>query len=355
MLLVIFFFSGQAMEIFPANVSDKDSPELIQRIVVGSCLKQNDPQPCWNTIRKENPDLMVLCGDSIYADTYDIEKLTKDWNTLATQPDFVALRSETRLLGTWDDHDYGDNDVGREYPLKVPSQKLFLDFIGEPEDSPRRNQEGVYTSYTMGPEGKRVQIILLDTRYHRSSLTKSGLSRSEIPDWNGPYAPSADRQQQMLGETQWKWLEETLKEPADLRFLVSSIQVVADQHSWECWALMPLERARLISLIRTTEVENLIIISGDRHAAEILRMPETTTGVKYPLYELVSSSLNAGFGLGTEPNRFRIGKRFGQVNYGTIDIDWESENKTVVRLGLKDSVSGKTLTSVDIPLSSLKN
>ena len=110
MLLVIFFFSGQAMGIFPANVSDKDSPELIQRIVVGSCLKQNDPQPCWNTIRKENPDLMVLCGDSIYADTYDIKKLAKDWNTLATQPDFVKLRSETQVIGTWDDHDYGDND-----------------------------------------------------------------------------------------------------------------------------------------------------------------------------------------------------------------------------------------------------
>ena len=336
-------------------VDDKNTDSLIQRIVVGSCLKQDDPQPCWNTIRKENPDLLILCGDNIYADTYDINKLAKDWNTLANQPDFVKLRSETRLIGTWDDHDYGDNDVGREYPLKVESQKLFLDFIGEPKDSPRRKQEGVHTSYMMGPEGKRLQIILLDTRYHRSPLTESGVKRADIPYWNGPYAPSADRNQQMLGETQWKWLEEQLKEPADLRLLISSIQVVADQHAWECWALMPLERARLISLIRTTQAENLIIVSGDRHAAEILRMPETTTGVKYPLYELVSSSLNAGFGLGTEPNRFRIGERFGEVNYGPIEIDWGSGEDAVVRLGLKNSVTGKTLNTVDVPLSSLKN
>ena len=336
-------------------VDDKNTNRLIQRIVVGSCLKQDDPQPCWNTIRKESPDLMILCGDNIYADTYDIKKLAKDWNTLATQPDFVKLRSETQVIGTWDDHDYGDNDVGREYPLKKESQQLFLDFIGEPKDSIRRKQDGVYTSYMMGPEGKRLQVILLDTRYHRSALTLSGVKRDDIPYWNGPYAPSADRNQQMLGETQWKWLEEKLKEPADLRLLVRSIQVVPDQHSWECWALMPLERARLISLIRTTQAENLIIVSGDRHAAEILRMPETNTGVKYPLHELVSSSLNAGFGLGTEPNRFRLGERFGEVNYGTIEIDWGSGEDAVVRLGLKNAINGKTLNTVDVPLSSLKN
>ena len=44
-------------------VDDKNTNRLIQRIVVGSCLKQDDPQPCWNTIRKESPDLMILCGD----------------------------------------------------------------------------------------------------------------------------------------------------------------------------------------------------------------------------------------------------------------------------------------------------
>ena len=37
----------------------------------------------------------------------------------------------------------------------------------------------------------------------------------------------------MLGEEQWRWLGNLLREPADLRLLASSIQVVADGHGWE--------------------------------------------------------------------------------------------------------------------------
>jgi alkaline phosphatase D len=33
-----------------------------------------------------------------------------------------------------DDHDYGKNDGGAEYPNKQGSQQLFLDFLDEPKD-----------------------------------------------------------------------------------------------------------------------------------------------------------------------------------------------------------------------------
>ncbi|KAI4366238.1 hypothetical protein MLD38_022136 [Melastoma candidum] len=39
--------------------------------------------------------------------------------------------------------------------------------VDEPIESPRRKQEGVYMSYTFGPSGRQVKVILLDTRYHR--------------------------------------------------------------------------------------------------------------------------------------------------------------------------------------------
>lgn len=45
--------------------------------------------------------------------------------------------SISQVIGTWDDHDYGLNDAGKEFSRKVTNQRLLLDFLGEPQDSPR--------------------------------------------------------------------------------------------------------------------------------------------------------------------------------------------------------------------------
>ena len=42
-----------------------------------------------------------------------------------------------QIIGTWDDHDYGLNDAGKEYDGKDFSQQLMLDFLDEPSDSLR--------------------------------------------------------------------------------------------------------------------------------------------------------------------------------------------------------------------------
>jgi len=46
------------------------------------------------------------------------------------------------VLGTWDDHDFGMNNVGREWTEKQFSQIQFLDFLDEAADSVRRQREG---------------------------------------------------------------------------------------------------------------------------------------------------------------------------------------------------------------------
>ena len=56
----------------------------------------------------------------------------------------------------------------------------------------------------------------------------------------------------MLGDAQWAWLAERLREPAALRLIVSSIQVLAEGHGWERWSNLPKERQRLFDLIRDT-------------------------------------------------------------------------------------------------------
>ena len=71
------------------------------------------------------------------------------------------------MLGIWDDHDYGTSNGGSDNPRKREVQKLLLDFLDEPAASPRRTQEGVYASYTFGPPGRQMKVILLDVRFHR--------------------------------------------------------------------------------------------------------------------------------------------------------------------------------------------
>ena len=92
-----------------------------------------------------------------------------------------------------------------------------------------------------------------------------------------------------LGDEQWKWLEEQLKKPAEVRLLVSSIQVISDDHPFEKWMNIPKEREKLYALLNTTQANGVIILSGDRHLAEVSL---DTKAIGYPLYDVTSSGFN---------------------------------------------------------------
>jgi alkaline phosphatase D len=150
----------------------------LTRIIFGSCAKQDQPQPIWDAINELKPELFIFLGDNIYGDSTYMAVMLEKYTLLRNQPGFVKLKQSCPVIGTWDDHDYGADDAGVEYSKKRESQQLFLDFFDVPRNDPRRAQEGVYSSHISGPVGKRVQIILLDTRYFRSPL-KRGFQAGE--------------------------------------------------------------------------------------------------------------------------------------------------------------------------------
>ncbi|MEO1512965.1 MAG: alkaline phosphatase D family protein, partial [Planctomycetota bacterium] len=273
--------------------------DLVSRVVFGSCFRQDDPAPIWAAIGAADPDLLIMLGDNVYADTTDMDEMRADYAKLGAVPEFARLLGSGRVLATWDDHDYGENDAGREYPMREASKEVFLDFFGEPEGTERRTTPGIYDAVTFGPEGRRVQVILLDTRYFRTELVRGYERGPEGSGLWGRYLPQTAPGSTMLGDEQWDWLEDRLREPADLRILCSSIQLVSEDHAWEAWATMPRERERMLRLIRKTGAEGVVVISGDRHRADLSRydhrLAERGEGVRldYPLYDLTSSSLNA--------------------------------------------------------------
>lgn len=301
-------------------------PTSISRVAFGSCARHDKPQPIWDAVLAAKPDLFIFAGDNIYADTLDMEKLAGDYARLGAQPGYAKLWGSVPVLATWDDHDYGLNDAGGELETKRDSQRVMLDFFGVASDSPRRQREGVYDAVTVGEPGRRVQVILLDTRYHRSPLVRNPADR---PKGVGPYVANPDGSGTVLGEAQWAWLREQLARPAEVRLLVSSIQVVAGGHGWEGWYTLPHERRRLLDLIRETGADGVIVLSGDRHHAEISRLP-AEEGVGYPLYDFTSSGLNQGGHRREEPNRYRVaGDRFVEPHFGLLAIDWEAGTLTM--------------------------
>lgn len=307
------------------------------RIAFGSCARQGKPQPIWAAVAAARPDLFVFLGDNFYADAATPEALRARHAEFAREA--VALQAFRRRvphLATWDDHDYGLDDAGAEYPHRRLSQQLFCDTWGEPADSPRRQRDGIYTAQVLEAHGRRVQLLLPDLRFNRGALSVDPAKKTDyenlvrtalrqgaqaVPGW---YRPSDDPRATMLGAAQWQWLEAQLAQPADLRILCSSVQLAAEGTGWECWWNFPADRARLADALRRHRVEGLVTISGDMHYGEVSRLE--LDGL-YPLWDITSSGLTEVWAVPT-PNTRRVGAVLAEPNFGLIEIDWQARALT---------------------------
>lgn len=303
--------------------------EPLTVIAFGSCANQSKPQPIWDAINASRPDLFIFLGDNIYGDTEDMALLRARYGQLGRQPGYARLLATTPVIATWDDHDYGANDAGREYPQKRISKQIFLDFFGEPATSERRLRDGgIYTAYTYGPPGQRVQVILLDTRWDRTPLAR--VSEEEYAarrrDWIGPYTATTDPAARLLGEDQWQWLEAQLHQSADLRLIGTSIPFLQEGTGWENWSNFPAEQARFAQLLTTTETTGVLFLTGDTHRGQFSKRTDLST---YPLWEVNSSGLTENVDW-PAPDSFRLGGVYTEDNYGLLHIDWREADPEII-------------------------
>lgn len=317
-------------------------------LAFGSCLRQWQAQPVWDGILAAGPDLLLLLGDNVYTDTgpyllrREPQRITEAYRELAADPGFRRLREQVPVLATWDDHDYGANNAGAEYPYKLQAKQAFVDFFAIPGDSPLYRRDGIYQDATHDTPAGRVQLLLLDTRSFRSPLrygdTDAACPRSRI-------LPNDDPGASVLGETQWAWLRDRLAEPADLRIVASSIQVIPDAHCFEKWANFPHERNRLFAALGAANGGHVVVLSGDRHLGEMSRV-ELPGGSM--LYEVTASGLNsAGAGRG-EANRYRLHDDNVRVDhFGMLRASRDAAGLQLV-LELRD-VAGQLVQHFEIP------
>lgn len=295
----------------PKTTTNLSSTKPVTTIAFGSCSRQSLPQPLWDDVVAQKPDVWVWLGDNIYGDSENMDTLRTKYATQKANPVYGQLRQSASIIGVWDDHDYGVNDGGKEYPKRKESQQIMLDFLDEPTNSPLRKQEGAYSTHVYGPEGQRVKIILLDARYFRDPLKKE--NKQNVPN------PSGD----ILGEAQWQWLEQQLtRSDADIHIIGSGIQILPDQHVYEKWANFPTARQRLLGLLSKTKPKGALMLSGDRHMGEVSKI--NLPGLKYDLYDITSSGLTHVSAPHEEPNRYRVGDMVSKLNYGLITIHWNT-------------------------------
>jgi alkaline phosphatase D len=352
-ILALIYAVAALLSSCSSGTEGNTSATVIDRIAFGSCAMQWLEQPVWDVIAKSDPDLFLFIGDAIYGD-WDGEKvvpataesLRRDWGKLTAIPEFARFRERVPILATWDNHDYGSHNGGAEFELKDISREIFLDFFNEPSDSERRKHAGIYDAELMGPEGKRVQVILLDTRSFKGPFVRDERTKEEKQRLNivGRYAPNTDSNVTLLGEQQWDWLEAQLKKPADVRFIASSTQIIPDEKGMDEWGNYPHERQRLLDLIGTTGANGVILLSGNVHFAEVSAVD---TGA-YRLIEFTSSGLtHVDERYARAMNSYRVSGPYALINFGLVEIDWKTRGLTLMCTGLDGTVPFSYKVSLD--------
>ena len=302
-------------------------------IAFGSCNRTDKDNLLWDDILATNPGLYIWGGDNIYADTDDMRKLRGMYDAQNQVLGYRNLKEKTPIIGTWDDHDYGLNDGGVEFKAKKESLQEFLNFMDVPKDSPRRMREGVYAAHDIPTEEGTVKVIVLDTRYFRTAVTPDTDTKKRLK-------PNNYGEGTLLGEVQWQWLEKELQNSqADFNIIVSSIQLLSNEHGFECWGNFPHEVDRFKKIVVDSKAKGVIVLSGDRHISEFSRT--VVEGLPYPLVDFTSSGLTHAYkGFKGEPNPFREGEVVFTQSFGTLEFDFKKKKVTFKMIGNGGSVLG---------------
>ena len=304
-------------------------------IAFGSCNKQYKENVLWKEISKNNPDLWVWGGDNIYANTKDFSQLKNDYENLRNQKGYKELVKNIPVLATWDDHDYGYNDSGSEFFNKKESQKQFLDFFDVPQNSLRRSQEGIFTSQLFTSKKGSIKVIVLDTRYFRSELTRSKKTKKKR------YVANDYGKGTILGKKQWNWFENELKNSkADFNIIVSSIQLLSSEHGFETWGNFPHEIDKLKNIIKNTAAKGVLFLSGDRHISEFSKT--SIKDVNYPLIDFTSSGLTHSYtSFKGEPNQYRMQNVISEISFGLLKFDFKQGTITMEMRGKENLIQQK--------------
>ena len=313
------------------------------RMAFGSCFWHKyiyQDSKIFQSITAYKPEAWVWLGDATYTDTYnfsitkyyiepDVKVVEQNFNEAKDNEDYKRFREETRakIYGTWDDHDYGLDNAGKNNPRKELMRKLFLDFLDEAKDSPRRTRPtGINEAYYLDP-AKKIKLILLDNRYSKD-------------EENEELAPGEEKS--TLGKEQEAWLrEEILNSTAYFTVVGAGIQILPVGRDQELF--YPSSVKALLTAVNPKT--NLVIITGDVHYGEIITDPCTLHTHGYVVKEYTSSGLSHSDGeypyIGSIP--YHLGMFHVDDTYNTVDERYPYRNAGFLDFNIGSSIETSTM------------
>lgn len=276
----------------------------------GSCMDLRKNQNFWESLNSRGFSHFAFLGDNLYPERDTLSELEKAYQKLSLSEDLAAFKNKVDVSAIWDDHDFGADNADSTLPFRRESLSLFRKFWTQDYAS---EDDGVYSSTMFEHQGRKIHLIMTDTRYNRTAYVPTNVKPIEPRDTK-EFAGEA----LLLGNRQWEWLETQLDVPADLKIIGSSIQVLSSDHRFEKWMNYPAEHQRLVKALGRISSPSLIL-SGDRHLHEISRT-QLVSG--RTIYDFTSSGFNKAEGLSRfEKNRLRV-QRSLEDGFGEIRLKW---------------------------------
>lgn len=261
----------------------------------------------FQTMGKEKTSFMLWLGDNWYTREVDYSSPWGLWYRVSREramPVMKDLFANMPNYAIWDDHDFGPNDIGKEYIFKEESREVFKQYWANP--SYGENGKGIYTKFSYSD----VDIFMLDDRTWRSS--------DELMD---SIDGKPNTFKEMFGKQQMEWLMNALAgSSASFKIVATGTQMLNPVSPYNCFRRYPAEYNALLKFIDEQKIPGVVFLTGDRHHSEVI---ELKGKIGYPLYDITVSPLTSGTHIISGPekdNPYRVFKLDQKQNYGKVSV-----------------------------------
>ena len=289
------------------------------RFAFASCqLRSGGYWTAYDAMAEDDLDVVFHLGDYVYeypggegdlavpldTEPQNIGDYRRLYGAYKRDPKIQAAHTRCPWIVTWDDHEV-ENNVAGAVPEKDADRDTFPErraaaFQAFWEHHPLRidapTDDGLhlYRSFTYGD---LADIWVLDGRQYRSDQACG----DKIPTVASECAELDDPKRTMLGEEQEKWLHDGLAKAQRTWKVIAQQTVVkalvigdlvlnVDQ-----WDGYPAARRRLLEAIADGGVDNVVVLTGDIHAAGAadLRLPDAGQEGSIVASELVCPGISS--------------------------------------------------------------
>lgn len=317
----------------------KPAPDF--SFLTGSCSYFNEPvfdrpgtpygkdSSIFEVMAKEKAAFMLWLGDAWYTRDVDYFSSWGLWYRASHDRAVPVLQNFLKSMpqfAIWDDHDYGPNDIGKNFILKETSRDIWKKYWCNP--SYGENGQGTYTMTSWGD----ADLFMTDDRWWRSA----DRMKDSVNGFPNP-------EKELLGQQQMEWLKNSLLySSATFKIIVVGSQVLNPVSPFDKWKDFPVEYDELMSFLKEYKINGVVFLTGDRHHSEIIKVDRPGT---YPLYDITVSPLTSGthvFGSAEKNNPYRVLGIDQKQNYGRFSFSGPRNDRklTVEYLGLKGEKIG---------------